>query len=93
MRPAPAEGEQAGDDRQVPQHRRGVAQEEAAVAVEDPEAPRGQNEQPRARKENADEAEIFGHRLRVLSLDKLMASKQAAGRPKDVIALAETRSN
>ena len=43
--------------------------------------------------ENADEAEIFGHRLRVLSLDKLMASKQAAGRPKDVIALAETRSN
>lgn len=38
---------------------------------------------------NADEAEIFGYRLRVLSFDKLMASKQAAGRPKDLIALAE----
>jgi len=39
--------------------------------------------------ENADEAEVFGYRLRLLSLDKLMASKQAAGRPKDLIALAE----
>jgi len=38
---------------------------------------------------HADEAEIFGYRLRVLSLDKLMASKQAAGRPKDLIALVE----
>jgi len=39
--------------------------------------------------DNADEAEVFGYRLRVLSLDKLMASKQAAGRPKDLLALAE----
>ena len=39
--------------------------------------------------ENSDEAEIFGYRLRILSFDKLMASKQAAGRPKDLIALAE----
>ena len=39
--------------------------------------------------ENADEAEVFGYRLPVLSLDKLMASKQAAGRAKDLIALVE----
>ena len=39
--------------------------------------------------EHADEAEIFGYSLSVFSLDKLMASKQAAGRPKDLIALAE----
>ena len=39
--------------------------------------------------ENADEAELFGYRLPVLSLDKLMASKQAAGRAKDLMALVE----
>jgi hypothetical protein len=39
--------------------------------------------------ENADEAEIFGYRQRVLSLEKLIDAKRAAGRPKDLIALKE----
>jgi len=38
---------------------------------------------------NADEVEIFGYRQLVLSLEKLIDSKRAAGRPKDLIALAE----
>ena len=39
--------------------------------------------------ENADEAEMFGYRHRVLSLEKLIDAKRAAGRPKDLIALPE----
>jgi hypothetical protein len=39
--------------------------------------------------ENADEAEMFGYSHRVLSLEKLIDAKRAAGRPKDLIALPE----
>ena len=39
--------------------------------------------------ENADEAEIFGYHHHVLSLEKLIDAKRAAGRPKDLIALPE----
>jgi len=38
---------------------------------------------------DADEAEIFGYNCWVLSLDKLIDAKRAAGRPKDLIALSE----
>jgi len=39
--------------------------------------------------EAADEVEIFDHVYRVLSLAKLIKAKRAAGRPKDLIAVAE----
>jgi hypothetical protein len=39
--------------------------------------------------ENADEAEIFGYRYYVLSLEKLIDAKRAAGRSKDLLALPE----
>jgi hypothetical protein len=39
--------------------------------------------------QHADEAEIFGTHFRVLSLEKLITAKRAAGRPKDLLALVE----
>jgi hypothetical protein len=39
--------------------------------------------------ENSDLADIFGARHRVLSLEKLIVAKRAAGRPKDLLALVE----
>ena len=38
---------------------------------------------------SSDEAEIFGCRYRVLSLERLIDAKRAAGRPKDLVVLAE----
>jgi hypothetical protein len=38
---------------------------------------------------NSDEVEIFGTVHRVLSLDKLIAAKRSAGRPKDLLVLPE----
>ena len=46
---------QRRDHREVPQHRRGIRHEESAVAVENSQAPRRENEQARAGKENARE--------------------------------------
>lgn len=42
--------------------------------------------------ENADEAEIFGYRHLVLSLEKLIDAKRTAGRAKDLLALPELES-
>jgi hypothetical protein len=39
--------------------------------------------------DSADEAEIFGYRHQVLSLEKLIDAKRAAGRSKDLLALPE----
>ena len=38
---------------------------------------------------NSDETELFGYRLRVLSLEKLIDAKRSAGRTKDLLALPE----
>ena len=38
---------------------------------------------------HSDETELFGHRLRVLSLEKLIDAKRSAGRTKDLLALPE----
>ena len=39
--------------------------------------------------ENSEEIEIFGHSFRVLSLEKLIDSKRAAARPKDLQVVSE----
>jgi hypothetical protein len=39
--------------------------------------------------ENSVEFEVFGHSFRVIALEKLIAAKRAAGRPKDLLALVE----
>jgi hypothetical protein len=39
--------------------------------------------------DDAEEIEMFGHSFQVLSLEKLIASKRAAGRPKDLLVLRE----
>jgi predicted nucleotidyltransferase len=39
--------------------------------------------------ENSVEFEMFGHSFRVIALEKLIAAKRAAGRPKDLLALVE----
>jgi hypothetical protein len=39
--------------------------------------------------ENSEPLEMFGHSFRVLSLEKLIAAKHAAGRTKDLLALPE----
>ena len=39
--------------------------------------------------QHSDNIEIFGHQLRVLSLEKLIAAKRFAGRTKDLLALPE----
>ncbi len=44
------------DHRDVPDHRRGVGKKKFAVAVQDPQAPRGQHEQSRAGKQDAHDA-------------------------------------
>jgi len=40
----------------------------------------------------SDEAEIIGGNYRVLSLEKIISAKEAAGRPKDLLALPELRA-
>ena len=40
----------------------------------------------------SDEAEILGAQYRILSLEKIIAAKQAAGRPKDLLALPELKA-
>ena len=42
-----------------------------------------------AASENADVMELFGFQFQVLSLPKLITSKRAAGRPKDLLAIPE----
>ena len=40
----------------------------------------------------SDEAEILGAQYRILSLEKIITAKQAAGRPKDLLALPELKA-
>lgn len=39
--------------------------------------------------DDSEAVELFGHRFHILSLDKLIASKRAAGRTKDLLVLPE----
>jgi len=41
---------------------------------------------------NSVETEIFGHKRRILSLEALIGSKQAAARPKDLLVLPELKA-
>ena len=52
---APPSEDERGDLRRAPHHRRDVAEEEAMVAVQDPEAERREDEQRRSREEDADQ--------------------------------------
>jgi hypothetical protein len=42
--------------------------------------------------QNSDEAEILGSHYRILSLEKIIAAKETAGRPKDLLALPELKA-
>ena len=55
-----AGNEQDRDLRQVPHHRRGVGEEELPVAVEHPQAPGREHQQPRAREEDAGQLHRLG---------------------------------
>ena len=41
---------------------------------------------------NSDEASILGARYHILSLEKIITAKEAAGRPKDLLALPELKA-
>jgi hypothetical protein len=54
---AAAEADEGGDHGRVPQHRRRIGHEEAAVAVEDAEAPGRENQQAGAREQDFDQTD------------------------------------